>query len=120
MEKGYCVGALRFRYSAVVGLALSTLSLSACSPAPQSRQIVGTQVGPPPGYTLNTPVERIAADPAGRAVLNQDLPGLITNPNDIMIEEMSLAQIASISNGRLSRSLLDKVQADLTRLTPQS
>jgi hypothetical protein len=76
-------------------------------------------VGPPPKFTLDTPVERIAADPGGHDVLHRDLPGLMTSPSYIMIEDMSLSQIASISSGRITQSKLNVLQADLAALSPR-
>lgn len=69
-----------------------------------------------PEFSLDTPVETIVADPCGKAALDRDLPGLITDSHYMLIEEMSLNQIAMISGGRLTRSMLDQVQADFDRL----
>lgn len=99
-------------------VALGVAGLSGCGPAPQARLPVSTVVAPPPRFTLDTPVERIAADPAGHEVLHRDLPGLMSSSSYIMIEDMSLSQIASISNGRISQSKLNVLEADLSALSP--
>ena len=68
-------------------------------------------------YTLDTPVDRIAADPRGKAVLLRDVPGLMASKNYPMFDDMSLSQIAFLSGGRLSKTKLALVQSDLTQIS---
>jgi hypothetical protein len=70
-----------------------------------------------PIFSLNTPVETIAADQRGKAVLDRDLPGLMHNSKYVLFEDMSLSQIAVMSGGRLTKSKLDQVQRDLTEMS---
>ena len=72
---------------------------------------------PVPTFSLDTPVEHIAADPRGKAILNHDVPGLMANRSYLLFEDMSLSQIATISGGRLTKAKLDLVQADLSQLS---
>jgi len=100
-----------FRYAA---MAFSLASVTGCAqvPAPQ-----------PPAFTLDTPVDRIAADARGKAVLERDLPGLMASRSYALFDDMSLSQIATVSGGRLTAEKLDKVQADLSQISappPQS
>ncbi len=74
---------------------------------------------PKPGFTVDTPLDVIAADPRGKAVLMQDVPGVMSNPKYPLFDDMSLAQIAIIANGKLPKAKLDEVQADLGKLTAQ-
>jgi hypothetical protein len=67
-------------------------------------------------FSLNTPVDKIAANPDGKAVLNRDMPGLISNPSYVLFSDMSLSQLASLSGGRLNKATLDQVEADLSQL----
>jgi hypothetical protein len=67
-------------------------------------------------FSLDTPVERIAADPRGKALLKRDLPGLMSNRSYMLFEDMSLSQIAEVSGGQLTQSKLDVVEADLVKL----
>jgi hypothetical protein len=69
-----------------------------------------------PVYTLRTPVEIIAADPAAAAVLNRDLPGLLTNPSYPIFKTMSLKQMQEASGGDLSVVDINKALADLQML----
>jgi hypothetical protein len=72
-----------------------------------------------PIYTLQTPVEIIAADPAAAAVLNRDLPGLLTNPSYATFKTMSLKQMQEASGGDLSVVDINKALADLQTLPPR-
>jgi hypothetical protein len=100
---------------AALGPAL-LLGCAAQKPAAEaaSKNLTAT---PASTLSLDTPVEQIAADPRGKAILNDDVPGLLANPNYFMVENMSLSQIAAISGGRITKAELDLVRADLSHLT---
>jgi hypothetical protein len=101
-------------------LLLAVLMVQGCSQPPAVKPgrppIAALPLLPPP-FSLNTPVERIAADRRGNAVLKRDMPGLLTNPSYLLFNDMSLLQIASLSCGRLTKIKLVQVQADLTQLS---
>lgn len=71
----------------------------------------------PAAYSLNTPLDRIAADKRGKAILERDLPGLMASRSYVLFDDMSLSQIATMSGGRLSQTKLDMVEADLAQLS---
>jgi hypothetical protein len=71
------------------------------------------------GFTLDTPIEVIAADPGGAAVLNKDMPDLLANPNYSAFKGMSLKWLASMSHGRLSPQKLAQIETDLGALHKQ-
>lgn len=71
----------------------------------------------PAAYSLDTPLDRIAADKRGKAILERDLPGLMASRSYVLFDDMSLSQIATMSGGRLSQTKLDMVQADLAQLS---
>jgi ribosomal protein S2 len=73
----------------------------------------------PRHYTLQTPVEIIAADADAAAVLNRDLPGLLTNPSYATFKTMSLKQMQEASGGDLSLVDINKALADLRMLPPR-
>ncbi|HVE21625.1 MAG TPA: hypothetical protein VNC39_06585 [Acidocella sp.] len=81
---------------------------TAAAPAPAGRQ---------QAYSLNTPLDRIAADKRGKAILERDLPGLMASRSYVLFDDMSLSQIAMMSGGRLSQTKLDMVEADLAQLS---
>jgi len=67
-------------------------------------------------YTRDTPVEKLAADPAAAAVLNKDLPGLLTDAQYPFFKAMSLKALHDASGGDLSDADLDRTVADLQAL----
>jgi len=69
-----------------------------------------------PAYSRDTPVEKLASDPAAVAVLNKDLPGLLTAPEFAMFKSMSLKQLQQASGGDLSEVDIAKAEADLQAL----
>jgi hypothetical protein len=71
------------------------------------------------GFTLDTPIEVIAADPGGAAVLNKDLPALLPNPNYSAFKAMNLKWLAAMSRGKLSPEKLAQIETDLQALPKQ-
>ena len=64
----------------------------------------------------NTPIETIVANPAGKAVLDKDLPGLTTHEAYDQFKAMTLAQVAPMSQGAITPEALKTVQADLDKI----
>ena len=69
-----------------------------------------------PAYSRDTPVEKMTSDPAAVAVLNKDLPGLLTAPEFAIFKSMSLKQLQQASGGDLSEVDVAKAEADLQAL----
>ena len=65
---------------------------------------------------LDTPIETIVADPAGKAVIDKDLPGTTTNPMYDQFKGMSINQVAPMVPDKLTPALLAKVSADLAAI----
>jgi hypothetical protein len=106
--------------AACLGLALSGCAASAPQPADDGI-VAFPGAAPAPAQnsaalTLETPVERIAADPAGAAILNKDIPGLLSDSNYPMFKGMNLKTLASLSGGRLDDATLAQTKADLDAL----
>lgn len=68
-------------------------------------------------FDRHTPVEKIAADPDGAAVLNKDMPGLLTHPSYPDFKGMSLHQLQEMSGGDMSKEDVEKTEADLMALS---
>jgi hypothetical protein len=104
------------RRNAAAKVTLGTVLLLGCSMEPPP---------PPPGaphkggYSIDTPVDVISADPRGAAVLDNDVPGVMSNPKFQLFSDMSLSQLAVLSGGRLTHAKLVQVQADLEKLSAQ-
>jgi hypothetical protein len=98
-------------------LTMASLLLCGCTmPKPVAATL---PPGAKPGFTVDTPLDVIAADPGGNAVLIRDVPGVMSNPKYPLFDDMSLAQIAIIARGQLPRGKLDLVQKDLDQLAAQ-
>jgi hypothetical protein len=104
-------------------LGLLAIPQLGCAPV-QSTDIVPFPGSEPPipkpsaGYTLETPIEVIVANPRGEAVINKDIPNLLSNPNYGTFKGMSLKTLATLSRGELTDEKLAVVQADLAALSP--
>lgn len=109
-------GALTFWRSGLKSkLAVAALLIA----APVRAEDVATLTADTPVYTLRTPVEVIAANPAAAAVLNRDLPGLLTDPSYPIFKTMSLKQMQEASGGDLSAVDVNKALEDLQALPPR-
>jgi hypothetical protein len=89
------------------------ISSAAARPSASGRPHSETAHGP---LSLDTPIEKLCAVPAAKAVLDQDLPGLTTRPEFGLFKSMSLKQLQPMSKGQLTRADLAKVKADLAAL----
>jgi hypothetical protein len=108
----------RLRYS-IIALFFPATLLAACSSSP-SRPSAGpipVAAAPRPNFSLDTPVDVIAANPKGKAVLDHDIPGLMASRSYVLFDDMSLTQIATVSGGRLTKTKLALVQTDLSQLS---
>ncbi len=106
------------RYSVIAFAALGPALLVGCGAQKPPAATASSSLAAVPGptFSLDTPVEHIAADPRGKAILNHDVPGLMASPSYLLFDDMSLSQIATVSGGRLTKAKLDVVQADLSQL----
>jgi hypothetical protein len=103
--------------SRTILVALSLMALSACAqdqPAPATPPASAASSA----YSRDTPVERIAADPAAAAILNKDLPGLLSDAQYPLFKSMSLKQLQAASGGEMSQADVDKAVTDLQALFP--
>jgi hypothetical protein len=106
-------------YSITALAALGSALLLGCAGQKPAAEAAPKNLTTAPRSTLSfdTPVEQIAADPRGKVILNDDIPGLLANPNYFMIENMNLSQIAAMSGGRITKAQLDLVRANLSHLS---
>jgi hypothetical protein len=72
----------------------------------------------PPAFTIDTPLKQIAADSGAAAVLNTDVPGLLSDKSFSDIKGMSLKELAPLSSGQITQEMLEKTQNDLKALGP--
>jgi hypothetical protein len=86
---------------------LVTACATATAPSPEAK---GAALG------LNSKIEDIVANPAGKAVLDKDIPGLTIDPSYYIFKRMSLNQIAPLSHGELTHEMLKSVSEDLAAI----
>jgi hypothetical protein len=99
------------------GFTMILVCLAGCSaPRPAAVALPEALAAPAPAFSLNTPVDVIAANPGGKAVLDRDVPGLMASKSYMLFDDMSLSQIAEVSSGQLTQAKLDLVEADLSKL----
>jgi 2-polyprenyl-6-methoxyphenol hydroxylase-like FAD-dependent oxidoreductase len=66
-----------------------------------------------PRSPLDAPVAAVAADPAGKAVLDANLPQVTSHANYETFKSMSLRQLQPLSQGRITDEALAKTEAAL-------
>lgn len=91
--------------AAAVPISIATPAVAQAAPAQAA-----------PTFTLDTPIETLAANPAAKAVLDRDLPGITTHAMWDMIKGMSLNELAPMSNGKITPERLKIVAAELAQL----
>ena len=65
-----------------------------------------------------TPIAELAADPAGKAILDKELPGLTNHPAYEQFKGMTLRQLQPMSGGVISDERITAVQAALDSAAP--
>lgn len=98
-------------YAFAVALALAGALAGGPQAAPATTATPAAATAP----VLNgdTPIEAIVADPAGKAVIDKDMPDLQKHPAFDQIKAMSLRQIEPYSGGAITDELIAKVETDL-------
>lgn len=99
-------------YAFTIALALMGASTNAV--AQDSPAAAATPAADPaPVLNGDTPIETIIADPAGKAVIDKDMPDLQKHPMFDQIKAMSLRQVQPYSGGAITDDLIKKVETDL-------
>lgn len=69
-----------------------------------------------PKFSSETPIETIAADPAGKAFLEANMADLLKHAMYDQFKSMSLKQLAPMSGGKITDEVLAKVDAGLAAI----
>jgi hypothetical protein len=93
---------------------LTAAAAAAQTPAPAATPPAAA--APAGALSLDTPIEDIVANPAGKAVLDKDIPGLTTHPAYDQFKGMSLKEVQPMSQGALTDDMLKKTGDDLAAL----
>ena len=68
------------------------------------------------GYSIDTPIADLIAEPRAKAILDRDVPGMSDDPNLPKFQSLSLRKLAPLSGGQMTPALLAKVAADLAAI----
>jgi hypothetical protein len=96
--------------------AAAALSAFVLAPAVAHAADTPPAAEPAARLSLDTPVETIVADEAGKAVLEANVPGATTHEHYDMFKAMTLRQLATMAPDKLTAELLAKVEADLAKV----
>ncbi len=86
------------------------------SPAPVPAEPVVVPPAATGGFSLDTPIAALIADPRAKAILDRDVPGLSEDENLPKFKALSLRKLAPLSGGQMSAALLEKVAIDLAAI----
>ena len=67
-------------------------------------------------FSLDTPIETIAADPAGKAVLDAAFPGMTSHPAYEQFKSMSLTAVQPLAQGQITDEQMAKAKAELAAI----
>jgi len=98
---------------AALGLAGGS-ALAADAPAAAAAQAT-VPAGPP---SIDWTMQDLLANPAAKAVLEKDLPGIDQDPRLDMVKAMTLRTVAGYPEAQIDEAKLAAIQADLAALKP--
>ena len=112
----------------LVGLSALTLAMAAGAALAQPTSAPGAPAAAPmaamPGMASKPSVKTsmisdLLANPATKAVVEKDLPGLTADPRLDQAMSMTLTDIEPYSDGKITDAVLAKVQADFDAIPAQ-
>ena len=74
---------------------------------------------PTDSYSLDTPIQKLAADQDAKTVIDRNIPGLLSNSHYPVFKTMSLRTVAAMSSGQISKETLIEVSQELGAVTPR-
>ena len=110
----------------LVGLSALTLAMAAGAAVAQNTAApaASAQMASMPGMASKPSVKTstisdLLANPATKAVVDKDMPGLTADPRLEQAMSMTLTDIEPYSEGKITDAVLAKVQNDFDALPPQ-
>jgi hypothetical protein len=67
-------------------------------------------------FTLDTPIQVIAADPAGKAVLNSVFPEMLGHAEYENFKQMSLNEVFPLAQGAITDAMMAQARAELAKI----
>jgi hypothetical protein len=97
----------------LAGAALAQDAAPAAAAAPDAAA-APAKAGPP---SVDWTVQDLLADPAAKAVIDKDLPGMEADPRLDMVKSLSLRAVAQYPEAQIDQAKLDAIQSDLAALS---
>jgi len=107
---------MKFLLVGVAAMSLTGAGAASAQSSTTTTTTTTTTAAPATGLSLDTPIQDIAAVPAGKAVLDKDIPGLLTHPAYDQFKSMSLKEVQPMSQGAITDDMMTKTGADLAAL----
>lgn len=95
---------------------LAMIALAAVPATAQTDAKPAAAPAPTPRFTLDTPMEQIAADPKGREALNTVFPGFLESEFYENVKRMSLKSFEASSQGFIQFDQMRQIEALLPKL----
>ena len=106
-----------------LAIAFASLALAAVSGTVMAQTQTQTQTPPPAAPaqaaarpTIASPIKDLLANPQTLAVMEKHLPGVSEHPALPQFQDMTLAQVAPLSNGAVTPAIIAAIDADLKAL----
>jgi hypothetical protein len=97
-------------------LLCSTLVLSAAAPLAAQTASAPAPVTAAAKISIDSPIETLVADPAGKAAIDSAFPGMTSHPAYDQFKGMSLKQVQPMSQGAITDEAIAKVSAALSAI----
>ncbi|PZT98999.1 MAG: hypothetical protein DI624_06485 [Brevundimonas sp.] len=104
---------------AAMAVVLPVAACASAQEAPAAADSRSAASAPVAAHTLDTPIERLVADPAAKTVLDRELPGLTTHARYDQFKGMSLKALKPFSGGLITDERLAAVEAGLRALASE-
>ena len=101
-----------FMMTAAPALAQNAPAAPASPASPAAAPAATADAAPAGKFTLDTPVETIAADPAGKAVLAADFPEMLSHPAYDQFKALSLNALQPLAQGAITDAMMAKAKAE--------
>lgn len=104
--------------AAMAAVPATAQTTSAATPATPAAPAAGatTATAPAGKFSLETPIETIAADNAAKAVLEGAIPGITSHPAYEQFKAMNLKQLQPLAQGAITDEMLAKIATGLAAI----
>lgn len=101
---------------AVPAFAQQTASTSTAAPAPAAGTGAAATTATATALTIDSPIETIVANPAGKAVLDEVIPGMTSHPAFDQFKSMTVKQLQPLAQGLITDEMVTKITEGLAKI----